>query len=53
MGTSHLYQSTGNRLMLELRHESYTAFSNGEWVTIQETITKEQAEKELGKTIID
>ena len=28
-------------------------FDNGKWATIIETITKEQAEKELGKTIID
>ena len=28
-------------------------FYNGKWATIIETITKEQAEKELGKTIID
>lgn len=28
-------------------------FSNGQWVSIIETITKEQAEKELGKTIIN
>tara|TARA_R110000796_G_scaffold156853_1_gene273622 strand:- start:852 stop:1373 length:522 start_codon:yes stop_codon:yes gene_type:complete len=28
-------------------------FTNGTWATIVETITKEQAEKELGKTIIN
>ena len=28
-------------------------FDNGKWATIIETITKEQAEKELGKTIIN
>jgi hypothetical protein len=28
-------------------------FENGQWATIVETITKEQAEKELGKTILN
>jgi hypothetical protein len=28
-------------------------FNNGKWATIVETITKEQAEKELGKTILN
>ena len=28
-------------------------FNNGKWATIIETITKEQAEKELGKTILN
>mgnify|MGYP003680354981 CR=1 FL=1 len=28
-------------------------FDNGKWATIVETITKEQAEKELGKTILN
>ena len=31
----------------------YTLFKNGIWAEIQETITREQAEKELGKTIIN
>ena len=31
----------------------YTIFQDGEWATIVETITKEQAEKELGKTILN
>jgi hypothetical protein len=30
-----------------------TIFKNGKWATIVETITKEQAEKELGKTILN
>jgi hypothetical protein len=29
------------------------AFKDGKWATIVETITKEQAEKELGKTILN
>jgi len=29
------------------------AFEDGKWATITETITKEQAEKELGKTILN
>tara|TARA_R110000803_G_scaffold23069_4_gene56849 strand:+ start:3852 stop:4382 length:531 start_codon:yes stop_codon:yes gene_type:complete len=32
---------------------NYSVFDNGKWATIVETITKEEAEKELGKTIID
>ena len=31
----------------------YNIFQDGEWATIVETITKEQAEKELGKTILN
>ena len=31
----------------------WTIFQDGEWATIVETITKEQAEKELGKTILN
>ena len=31
----------------------YTLFENGVWAEIIETITKEQAEKELGKTILN
>ena len=31
----------------------YTIFQNGFWAAIVETITKEQAEKELGKTILN
>ena len=32
---------------------SILIYDNGKWATIVETITKEQAEKELGKTILD
>ena len=31
----------------------YTIFQNGVWAEIVDTITKEQAEKELGKTILN
>jgi|11BtaG_2_1085332.scaffolds.fasta_scaffold29200_4 hypothetical protein len=37
--------------ILTLNH--YHIFDDGKWAEITETITKEQAEKELGKTIID
>jgi len=37
----------------KLYFDEWTLFSNGKWATIIETITKEQAEKELGKTIVD
>ena len=48
-----VYEASRNRLVLERIGILYTIFKEGVWATIEETITKEQAEKELGKTIID
>ena len=42
-----------NELELNSGFYSYTIFSNGRWSKIIEAITKEEAEKQLGKTIID
>jgi hypothetical protein len=48
-GDNYRYYPTNNILTL-----SYDCiFDNGKWATIIETITKEQAEKELGKTILN
>ena len=46
--TSNNYEFNG----LELFLDGWTIFSNGNWATIQETITKAEAEKQLNKTII-
>ncbi len=39
-----------NQLLFDM---TCCVFENGKWSTVIKTITKEQAEKELGKTIID
>ena len=39
-------------LCLENDTEIYTLFKDGKWAEIAETITKEEAEKQLGKKII-
>lgn len=44
-----IYDSSENTLELD----GFIIFENGKWATIIETITKEQAEKELGKTILN
>ena len=46
---SPMFDSGSNRLWLEYG----CCFEKGKWATIIETITKAEAEKELGKTIID
>ena len=46
-GTFSIY----NDSLVDNRHA--VIFSEGKWATIVETITKEQAEKELGKTILN
>jgi hypothetical protein len=43
------YYSTNNQICLG----GGTIFKDGQWATIVETITKKQAEKELGKTILN
>ena len=43
-----------NGILQTLGYGEWTIFNNGKWAEIiKETITKEQAEKELGKTIIN
>tara|TARA_R110002153_G_scaffold51953_2_gene145845 strand:+ start:1055 stop:1594 length:540 start_codon:yes stop_codon:yes gene_type:complete len=49
-----VYEASRNRLVLERIGILYTILKEGVWATIvEETITKEEAEKELGKIIID
>ena len=49
-GSEYRYYPKENKLMIG----ASTVFLDGKWATIiKETITKEQAEKELGKTIIN
>ena len=49
-----VYEASINRLVLKRIGILYTIFKDGVWATIiKETITKEQAEKELGKTILN
>lgn len=46
--TSNDFKLTYNTLLID----NYEIFKNGIWAEIIETITKEEAEKQLGKTII-
>tara|TARA_R110002096_G_scaffold81836_1_gene190593 strand:- start:279 stop:788 length:510 start_codon:yes stop_codon:yes gene_type:complete len=48
-GSEYRYYPKENKLMIG----ASTVFLDGKWATIVETITKEQAEKELGKTILN
>ena len=53
---SNHFKMIGNNLVCLSSKESYiysSVFTNGKWAEIVETITKEQAEKELGKTILN
>ena len=45
-------KGTGKLFVNRNNTSNICIFDNGKWATIIETITKEQAEKELGKTII-
>ena len=51
VGSTFKYE---NGILQTLGYGEWTIFNNGKWAEIiKETITKEQAEKELGKTIIN
>ena len=50
VGSTFKYE---NGILQTLGYGEWTIFNNGKWATIVETITKEQAEKELGKTILN
>jgi hypothetical protein len=48
-----VHRKNENRLMLDSGNGAFTVYSNGKWAKPLKTITKSEAEKELGKLIKD